>query len=237
MVQGIDFEHTFAPVLRPESLKLLVAIAVEKGLHLYQADVEAAFYHCPIDKKIWVKLPKGYDPDSAQLLPADAPPLYAELLIGLQGIPQGSYLWFKQATKILCEMGFQPTVTDPCLFVAIDPEDETLIGLYVDDLVIATKTPENMTVLISDLKSRVNIRAHGPLKLFCGISVRIHYSDTVRSVHLSQPDIARTIAERANVLATTPVHLPGSPGFVWTMQDAPTPTEKIELTKTGLIDP
>lgn len=42
-VEGIDFDETFAPVARLESIRLLVGIACLLGFKLYQMDVKSAF--------------------------------------------------------------------------------------------------------------------------------------------------------------------------------------------------
>ena len=42
-VEGIDFDETFASVVRLESIRILLAIASHKNFKLYQMDVKSAF--------------------------------------------------------------------------------------------------------------------------------------------------------------------------------------------------
>ena len=42
-VEGIDFDETFAPVARLESIRILLAIASHLNFKLYQMDVKSAF--------------------------------------------------------------------------------------------------------------------------------------------------------------------------------------------------
>ena len=42
-VEGIDFEETFAPVARMESIRMILAYACSKRIKLYQMDVKSAF--------------------------------------------------------------------------------------------------------------------------------------------------------------------------------------------------
>ena len=42
-VEGIDFDETFAPVARLESVRLLLAFACRAGSKLFQMDVKSAF--------------------------------------------------------------------------------------------------------------------------------------------------------------------------------------------------
>jgi hypothetical protein len=42
-VEGLDFGETFAPIARPEAIRILLAFAVSKGFKLYQMDLKNAF--------------------------------------------------------------------------------------------------------------------------------------------------------------------------------------------------
>jgi cobalamin biosynthesis protein CobT len=42
-VEGLDFDETFAPVARPESIRMLLAYATHHGFRLYQMDIKSAF--------------------------------------------------------------------------------------------------------------------------------------------------------------------------------------------------
>jgi hypothetical protein len=42
-VDGLDFGETFAPIIRLETIRILLAFAVFKGFRLYQMDVKSAF--------------------------------------------------------------------------------------------------------------------------------------------------------------------------------------------------
>ena len=41
--EGIDYEETFAPVVRIEAIRILVAFAAHMEIKLYQMDVKSAF--------------------------------------------------------------------------------------------------------------------------------------------------------------------------------------------------
>jgi hypothetical protein len=47
-VEGLDFDETYAPVARLESIHILLAYATYHGFKLYQMDVKSAFLNDPI---------------------------------------------------------------------------------------------------------------------------------------------------------------------------------------------
>jgi hypothetical protein len=47
-VKGLDFDETYAPVARLESIRILLAYATYHGFKLYQMDVKSAFLDGPI---------------------------------------------------------------------------------------------------------------------------------------------------------------------------------------------
>jgi hypothetical protein len=54
-VAGLDFEETFAPVTRLESIRILLAYAAHHSFKLFQMDVKSAFLNGPIKEKVYVE--------------------------------------------------------------------------------------------------------------------------------------------------------------------------------------
>ena len=49
---GDDYDETFCPVVRLESLRALIALAVQKGLKLHQVDVTTAFLNGELEEEV-----------------------------------------------------------------------------------------------------------------------------------------------------------------------------------------
>ena len=60
-VEGLDFDETYAPVARIESIRILVAYAIYHGFKLYQMDVKSAFLNGPIKEEVYVEQPPGFE--------------------------------------------------------------------------------------------------------------------------------------------------------------------------------
>jgi hypothetical protein len=62
-VAGLDFEETFAPVARLESIRILLAYAAHHSFKLFQMDVKSAFLNGPIKEEVYVEQPSGFEDD------------------------------------------------------------------------------------------------------------------------------------------------------------------------------
>ena len=56
---GQDYDETFSPVVRFESLRIVIALAVQNGLKLGQMDVTTAFLNGDLKEEV-MKQPEGY---------------------------------------------------------------------------------------------------------------------------------------------------------------------------------
>ena len=59
--EGIDYNETFASVVKPMSYKALFAIAVALDLEVEQMDLKTVFLYGDIDEEIYVEQPTGMD--------------------------------------------------------------------------------------------------------------------------------------------------------------------------------
>jgi hypothetical protein len=57
----LDFDETYAPVARLESIRILLAYATYHGFKLYQMDVKSAFLNVPIKEEIYVEQPPSFE--------------------------------------------------------------------------------------------------------------------------------------------------------------------------------
>nr|GEZ46894.1 hypothetical protein [Tanacetum cinerariifolium] len=62
--KGIDFEESFAPVVRLEAVRIFIAYAAHKSFLIFQMDVKTAFLNGPLKEEVYVAQPDGFvDPD------------------------------------------------------------------------------------------------------------------------------------------------------------------------------
>ena len=65
-----------------------------------------------------------------------------QLLKGAYGLINAPLLWFRELSKTLQGLGFQPASFDPCCFVLFNEDHHTrgFIGVHVDDVVFLPET-------------------------------------------------------------------------------------------------
>ena len=59
-IKGLNYDETYAPVVRFTSLRLLFAYAARRGLDMYHLDVETAFLHGEIEEDVYLQQPQEF---------------------------------------------------------------------------------------------------------------------------------------------------------------------------------
>ena len=127
-MEGIDFDETFAPVARLESIRILLAIASHLNFKLYQMDVKSAFLNGMLQEEVYVEQPKGFvDPHR----PDDV----YKLKRALYGLKQAPRAWYDRLTAYLTEHDFKRGFADIALFIRKDKNSFVVAQIYVDDIV------------------------------------------------------------------------------------------------------
>ncbi|GKG38486.1 copia protein, partial [Tanacetum coccineum] len=57
---GVDYDETYAPVARLESIRILLAFACALNFKLFQMDVKSAFQNSFINEEVYVAQPPGF---------------------------------------------------------------------------------------------------------------------------------------------------------------------------------
>jgi hypothetical protein len=141
-IEGIDFTDTYAPTMRMEQLKLILALAAKNDWEVKQLDYKTAFLNADIDEEIYVQVPEGYEFGDYTVSKGI---VCLRLRKALYGLKQAPYLWNKEIKKFLNSLGYYATDIDECLFQKVIGNQRIYLTLYVDDTIaIYPKQLENI---------------------------------------------------------------------------------------------
>jgi hypothetical protein len=131
--------ETYAGTVKSESIKLLLGIAAEENFEICCVDVETAFLHSPLpsDQTIYMRRPVG-------LTDLDMPEI-VELDKCLYGLPQASNRFREHSDGVLRQLGFKPTISDPCVYVMYKDGGVVYALIHVDDIGLIGTTVQLLT--------------------------------------------------------------------------------------------
>ena len=96
---GLDYDATFCPVVRLESVRALIAFSAQQGLQLHQVDVTTAFLNGQLEEEVYMKQPDGF------VAPGNEHLVY-RLKKSIYGLKQSPRCWNFVLDSHLKEMGF-----------------------------------------------------------------------------------------------------------------------------------
>jgi hypothetical protein len=127
----LDFDKTYAPVARLESIHMLLVYATHHGFKLYQIDVKSAFLNGPIKEEVYVEQPPSFESEG---YPNYVYKFY-KTLYGLKQVPRA---WYECLRDFLIENGFKIGKADSTLFNRKMGKDLFVCQIYVDDIIFGS---------------------------------------------------------------------------------------------------
>ena len=187
---GIDYDETFSPVARFDTVRSVLSVAATENMHLAQFDVKTAFLYGKLEEEIYMKQPEGF---------SDGTDRVCKLKRSLYGLKQSPRCWNKRFVDYLSTLGFVMSDADPCLYVRKSGECKIIIALYVDGIVAATHADECRKFL-ADLTTEFKITVC-PVSSFLGIEVK-QFDDG--SVFINQEQYTKKVLQKFRMSESTP---------------------------------
>ena len=159
---GIDYEETFAPVTKLNTVRVLLSLAANLDWPLHQFDVKNAFLHGELTEEVYMDIPPGYNTTQTETV--------CMLQKALYGLKQSPRAWFGRFTMAMKNNGFKQCNSDHTLFLNRKRKVTTLI-IYVDDMIITGNDKQEISQLQDYLAIGLEMKNLGGLKYFLGIEV------------------------------------------------------------------
>ena len=184
-MEGVDFDETFAPIARLESIMILLAIASHLKFKLYQMDVKSAFLNGMLQEEVYVEQPKVFiDPHR----PDDV----YKLKRAMYGLKQATQAWYDRLTAYLTEHGFKRGSTDTTLFIRHDKNSFVVAQIYVDNIIFGATNDSLAHSFADEMKAMFEMSMVGKLTYFLGLQVK----QTDSRIYINQAKYARNLVKR-----------------------------------------
>jgi Reverse transcriptase (RNA-dependent DNA polymerase) len=155
----IDYEETFTPVAKMNTVRILLSIAVNKKWTLHQMNVKNTFLQGTLEEEIYMSLPPGYTQENNSNL-------VCKLNKSIYGLKQFPRAWYDKLSSHLLSYNFKMSNADHSLFIKRGTSFMIVVLIYVDDIIIAGDNLEKIKRVKMQLKEKFDIK---DLRLFKNI--------------------------------------------------------------------
>lgn len=155
--QGIDNNGTCAPVVRYDTIRVLLAMAAQHELEMIQFDVETAFLHADLKEEVYFEIPEGLliekrsENKSNKLVCVLNKPLY--------GLKQAPRCWNSKFSMFFQKFNFKET-----------NGNLVYLALFVDHGLIMSKSQELLNDVLKYLQTAFVITIGGA-SMFVGLQI------------------------------------------------------------------
>lgn len=229
---GEDFHETYSPVASSTSIRLLAALAAERGLQIHQMDVVTAYLNGELEEDVYMEVPEHLREILTKITSGKRVGSSTELIRkndiikvserwladlnknqdsvcllkkALYGLRQSGLQWYRKITTKLKQLGMQPRRQDPCLFISQRKNRVMIISIYVDDILIATNDTNWLKNTKHSLAESFEMKDLGPVNYCLGIEFQ--QNETDHSVCLTQRQ-SEAILERFGMQDCKPAKTP-----------------------------
>ena len=183
MVQGIDYDETYAPVASWRTIRLILTMALVNRWHTRQIDYILAFPQAPVERDLYMVIPKGLDIENGK-----SDDYVLKINKNIYGQKQAGRVWNQYlVNKLVNELGFVQSKIDECLFY----RGKVMYALYTDDSIIAGPDKKEIDELIQEMRNhKLDITDEGDITDFLGVNIENMKDGTIK---LSQPHLVDQI--------------------------------------------
>lgn len=117
---GVDFNETFAPVARLDTIRTQIDLVAQRNWKLFQLDVKLAFLNGVLKEEVYIKQPKGIEVKGAE------GKVY-KLKNALYGLKQAPRAWYGEINTYLLKCRFRRSISEATLYVKTKKSIGTVI--------------------------------------------------------------------------------------------------------------
>ncbi|KAJ4772132.1 polyprotein [Rhynchospora pubera] len=162
---GLNFEETFSPVARFETVRMILSLAAQMKKHVYQLDVKSAFLNGDLNEEVYVEQPEGFKKKGKENW------VY-KLTKALYGLKQAPRAWYSKIDSCFIKSGFERSKSEPNLYVKKEGDKLPVLCLYVDDMIYFGTDEGLVEQFKNNMKKQFEMTDLGLLHYFLGLEVK-----------------------------------------------------------------
>ncbi|GJU48993.1 retrovirus-related pol polyprotein from transposon TNT 1-94 [Tanacetum coccineum] len=163
--EGIDYDETYAPVARLESIRILLAYACALDFKLFQMDVKSAFLNGFINEEVYVAQPPGF-------IDFEKPDHVYKLKKALYGLKQAPKAWYDRLKAFLIKHEYKMGMVDNTLFTKKKSSNLIIVQIYVDDIIFGLTYQDMCDEFAKIMHDEFEMSMMGELNFFLGLQIK-----------------------------------------------------------------
>ncbi|GKC76614.1 retrovirus-related pol polyprotein from transposon TNT 1-94 [Tanacetum coccineum] len=220
--EGIDYDETYAPVARLESIRILLAYACALDFKLFQMDVKSAFLNGFINEEIYVAQPPGF-------IDFKKPDHLYKLKKALYGLKQAPKAWYDRLKAFLIKLEYKIGMVDNTLFTKKKSSNLIIVQIYVDDIIFGSTCQDMCDEFSKIMHDEFEMSMMGELNFF----LRLQIKQMEDGIFLNQSKYIKEMHKKFGLEESKPMKTPMSSNIKLTKDKE---CESVDSTKyRGMI--
>jgi hypothetical protein len=154
----VPLDSVYSGVVSLRGLRLLVFLAELNGLETWATDIGNAYLEAETLEKVFIIAGPEFGEREGHCL---------VIFKALYGLRTSGLRWHERFADCLRDMGFEPSKSEPDIWMRKNGNIYEYIAVYVDDLAIAAKDPKSITDTLMD-KHKFKLKGTGPITYHLG---------------------------------------------------------------------
>jgi hypothetical protein len=160
-VEGIDYNETFSPIAKINSICLVLALGASHKWEVHQMDVKSVFLHGDLKEETYMEQHLGYVQNDSNLV--------CHLKKSLYGLKQAPQPWYAKKVSFLIATGLSRWHSDPNVYTKKVGSHLIILVHYVDDLILTGGDSKLLNHVKANLKKKFELTNLSFLHYFLGL--------------------------------------------------------------------
>lgn len=166
-IVGSDYHETFSPVVKANTVRMVLVVAVSQQWRIRQVDVNNAFLNDKLLEEVYMRQPPRF-----KVCDSKGNLLVCKLNKSLYRLKQAPHAWFDTLKSFLADaLEFQNYQAYSSLFFKKTSIGCVFLLVYVDDILFTGDQESEITTIIQSLYQQFSLKDLGDLYYFLGLEV------------------------------------------------------------------